>query len=175
MAPQNRRGRHGRVPYPLDGIPEGTTAKQLQELINGARMELLRLTQEEDARRIREVEEEEERRRVAEEEAEKRRVEEEEERKRVKEEERRKAVDEEEARRVAQEQQERETDEETRTQKTRRKQKGKAKSRVAKRKWDSLPGPSKRVRGVTRDSRDEGEVNNPYVTCFFLSEDADLV
>ena len=72
MAPQNRRGRRGGVPYPLDGIPEGTTAEQLQELINGAWVELLWLTQEEDARRIREVEEEEERRRVAEEEAEKR-------------------------------------------------------------------------------------------------------
>ena len=142
----------------MEGIPEGTTAEQLQALIDGARMELLRLTQEEDARRIQEVAEEEERRRVVEEEAEKRRVEEEEERKRVEEEERRKAADEEEARRVAQEQQERETDEETRTQKTRRKQKGKAKTRVAKRKRDSLPGPSKRARGVARDSGDEGEV-----------------
>ena len=74
-----------------------------------------------------------------------------------------------------QEQQERETDEETRTQKTRRKQKGKAKTRVAKRKRDSLPGPSKRARGVARDSGDEGEVNNPYVARFFLSEDANLV
>ena len=61
-----------------------------------------------------------------------------------------------------QEQQERETDEETRTQKTRRKQKGKAKTRVAKQKWDSLLGPSKRARGVTMDSGDEGKVNNLY-------------
>ena len=80
-------------------------------------------------------------------------------------------MDEEEAKRVVQEQQERETDEETRMQKTRRKQKGKAKMRVAKRKQDSLSGPSKRARGVTVDSRDEGEMNNPCVTHFFLSED----
>ena len=138
----------------MDRIPEGTTAEQLQALIDGAWMELLRLTQEEDARRIWEVEEEEERRWIAEEEAEKRQVEEEEEQKWVEEEERWKAADEEEARRVVQEQQERETDEETRTQKTRRKQKGKAKTRVAKQKWDSLLGPSKRARGVTMDSGD---------------------
>ena len=44
MAPQNRHGCCGGVPYPLDGIPEGTTAEQLQALIDGAQMELLRLT-----------------------------------------------------------------------------------------------------------------------------------
>ena len=80
-------------------------------------------------------------------------------------------MDKEEARRVAQEQQERETDEETRMQKTRRKQKGKVKMRVVKQKRDSLPGLLKRVRGVTVDSGDEGEMNNPCMTHFFLLED----
>ena len=153
MTPKNRHGHHcGRVPYPLDGIPEGTTAEQLQVLIDGAQLELVRLTQEEDAQRIQEVEEEVER-------------------KQVEEEERWKAVDKEEARRVVQEQQEKETDEETMMQKMRRKQKGKAKTRVVKWKWDSLPGLSKRARGVTMDSGDEGEVNNLCITCFFLLED----
>ena len=93
------------------------------------------------------------------------------ERKWVEEEERQKAVDEEEARRVVQEQQGRETNEEMRMQKMRRKQKGKVKMRVVKQKWDSLPGLSKRVRGVTMDSGDEEKVNNPCMACFFLSED----
>ena len=50
MAPQNRCGHHGGgVPYPLDRILEGTTAEQLQALINSAWMELLWHTQAEDA------------------------------------------------------------------------------------------------------------------------------
>ena len=56
MAPQNRCGcRSGGVPYPLDRIPEGTTAEQLQVLIDGAQMELLWRTQVEDAQWIQEA------------------------------------------------------------------------------------------------------------------------